>query len=376
VNDNVGFEPIDEHAEEALRHSLARDRGWGAEAVDTDAVRTRARRRSRLRIAGAALAVAVVAGGVATGVELASDGSDRSGGPTTLPPPDDGWRWDFFRDIRVEVPTSWDYDQEPRSDWCINEDGLPKQPYIDLGAGGFIAGIGCPSTNGKPGMSEEPPTDLWATHVRLTWLEDGDKAAISQLDGWWTIEQPVGHVLVKAVGKDRSELDRIVASATLVTDDAGGCAPHSVLQDSAFPRPEPAFDIEQLTSVDSITVCHYALTPSVPGLIGSYTMTGLDAEAELRALQAAPPGGGPDRPNDCAPDDPGDAALELRLASGADHDTMYVFYSSCHDNGFDDSTTLRELTLGACTPLDHEPVALMGGASASFERCYARPIAD
>jgi hypothetical protein len=381
MSDDASFDPSDQRAEDALRHSLARDRGWSSERVDTGAVRSRVRRRSRLRVAGAALAVVVVAGGVATGVELGSDDGNRSTGPTNstqpLPPPDDGWRWDFYRDIRIQVPTAWEYGDEPGSDWCVGEGaGLPKDPYIALDAGGIVLGIGCPSTDGGPGFSDEPPTDLWATHVALTRLEPNDQASVSQRDGWWILKQPVGHVLVKAVGKDRPVVDRIVASATGVDDDSGGCSPHSPLQDSAFPSPEPAFDIEQLTSVDAITVCSYDLVPAGTGLLGVYTMEGVDADAELRALQAAPVGGGPDRPSDCYPDDPGDAALQLRLTSGSDTHTvhtMYVFYSSCHDNGFDDGTALRELTKSACIPLAHEPVRLTSGSSASFERCYSRP---
>jgi hypothetical protein len=377
VKDRMGLEPDDKRAEDALRYTLARDRGWNAARIDGEAVRRRARRRARVRIAGAALAVVVVAGGVAAGVEIGSGGANDSIGPTaTLPPPDDGWRWDFYRDIRIQVPDSWDYGSEPGSDWCIYEAQLPQTPYIDLDAGGFTAGVGCPSTNGKPGLSDEPPTDLWATHVRLTPLGTDRDASVSQLDGWWSIQQPVGHVLVKAVGKDREFLDRIVASATEVTDNTGGCAPHSRVQDSLFPRPDPAFDVSKLTSVDSITVCSYALTPDEPGLLGSFTMSGSAAARELQALQAAPVGGGPDQPQNCMADDPGDSALQLLLDTGDDVYAMYVYYSSCRGNGFDDGTTLRELTRAACVPLVHEPVVLTSGASASFERCYSRPVAD
>ncbi|HSS68705.1 MAG TPA: hypothetical protein VLK34_09140 [Nocardioidaceae bacterium] len=332
------------------------------------------RRRSRLRIAGAALAVAVVACGIAIGVGLSSgDSGNRSQAISLQPAPDDGWRWDFYRDVRIEVPDSWDYASEPRSDWCVdNGKWLPDEPYIDLTAGEFVFGIGCPSTNGKPGMSDEPPTERWVPHVRLTALGAPDTASVSRLNGWWIVKQPVGHVLVKAVGENRAEVDRILSSATVVDDDSSGCAPHSPLQDSAFPSPDPAFDVAELTSVDSITVCSYELTPSEPGLLGVYELTGDDAMTELHALQAAPIGGGPDRPNDCGPDDPGDDALQLRLASGAEVDTMYVFYSSCHDNGFDDGTNVRELTKDACVPLVHAPVTLTTGASASFERCFSR----
>jgi hypothetical protein len=373
------FEPDDERAEAALRYTLARDHGWTAARIDGEAVRRGARRRSRVRIAGAALAVVVVAGGVAAGVDIGSGGANDSLGPTaTLPPPDDGWRWDFYRDIRIQVPDSWDYRSEPGSDWCIDEGrGLPKHPYVDVGVEGFVAGIGCPSTNGKPGLSDEPPTELWAPHVRLTLLGSNDHASVTQLDGWWTVRQPIGHVLVKAVGKDRALLDHIVATAGEVSDDSGGCAPHSALQDSAFPRPEPAFDVTQVERLELITICQYALgDPSAPGLVAVSSMNGADVQAELTALQSAPLGGGPNAPNDCAADYVGDSALEVHLDAGEATKTMYAFYSACTGNGFDDGTNLRELTADACKPLFGEPVSLSSASSGTFERCYARSGAN
>ena len=379
MNDPMDFDPSDERAEAAFREALGRDRDVAA-ALDTDAVRTRARRRSRMRVAGTALAVVVIAGGVATGVELGSGDSDRSTGPTsTLPAPDDDWRWDFYGDIRIQVPLGWSYGYEPTSDWCI-DDGrwLPKDPYIDLARPDLaVAAIGCPSTNGDPGLSDEPPTDLWATHVRLSLLRDADQASIRQVDGWWIVEQPVGHVLVKAVGTDRSLVDRIVASATEVSDDSGGCSPHSPLQGPGFPRPQPAFDLAQLDGVDTITVCQYSRGDLAgPGLVAQYTMTGSDADAELQALQAAPIGGGPNSPDTCVDDYYGGSAIEVLLRTGDTVHTMYGFYGSCRGNGFDDGVSLRELTDNACIPLIHEPVAILGGSSAPFARCHPRDSVD
>jgi hypothetical protein len=371
----------DERAEAALRASFADDRGWSSEHIDPAAVRTRVRRRNRLRVVGAAAAVMVIAAGVATGVELGSREGNASTGPTSTsgphPAPSEGWRWDFYRDIRVKVPADWAYGTEPSSDWCV--DGgkwLPKQPYVDLEQDHAVRSLGCASTNGEPGLSDEPPTRLWAPHVTLAALDPKAEASVRQVDGWWVVERPVGHVLVRAVGQDRDLLDGILDSATVVDGD-GSCAPHSPVQDSAFPRPTPAFDVAGVSDVDAITVCQYDLSGAVPpGLVAQYELAGADADRELNAIQRAPLGGGPDRPENCVPDDVGGSAIVLHLHTAATDSTvrtMYVYYSTCHGNGFDDGTALRELTANACMPLFHEPVSLTSGSSEPFERCYSAP---
>jgi hypothetical protein len=134
--------------------------------------------------------------------------------------------------------------------------------------------------------------------------------------------------------------------------------------------------VSEIADVDSITVCKYDLMNPGPGLVGVYEMTGARATDELRALRAAPFGGGPDKPSDCMDDDRGDSAVELHLRSGDQVHTMYVFYSTCHGNGLDDGTRLRELTPSACMPLFHEPVTLNGGWGGSMERCMPPSKSD
>jgi hypothetical protein len=388
MRDDVTAEPADERAERALRESFERDLSWSAASIDPGAVRSRVRRRNRLRVVGAAAAVAVVAGGAATGTGLGHRDASPTVGPTHSAPdpapvslPVQNWRWDYYRDVRIHVPDAWAYDTEPSSDWCIdNGRWLPKHPYVYLETDHVVRSIGCLSTNGEPGLSGGPPTRLWATHVTLAALGAEDHADVSQLDGWWTVERPVGHVLVRAVGRDRALLEQIVDSAETVTDDSGGCSPHSPIQDSAFPRPTPAFDIADVHSIESITVCQYDLSDrAAAGLVGAYEMTGAAADTELQALQDAPLGGGPDSPQSCVADDRGDSAIEIRLHTGDGAQatrTMYAYYSACHGNGFDDGTGLRELTTAACQPLFHQPVSLNFGSARPFERCHPSPADD
>jgi len=369
VNDDTSFEPSDQRAEDALRHSFERDRGWSDQVINTDSVRRRARRRSRLRIAGTALAVVVIAGGVGTGVELGSGGNDSSTGPTNssqqLPPPDDGWRWDFYRDIRIQVPDAWGYGQEPKSDWCVGDPQKPPAPYVALTPPGLpVLAILC--------RSNSSPTTLWAPHVTLMAKSDSDApVGTTQVDDWWIVRRDVGAVAVKVVSKDRDLAEQIAAGAQAVTDDSSGCSPHSAIQDSRFPRPDPAFDIASVDAVESISVCEYTLSsPDEPGLLAMRTITGTAATTELHALQAAPVGGGPDRPENCTSDISGELGLELVIDTGDARHSMYVYYAHCTNNGFDDGTHLRELTTDACVPLIDDPIVLWSGSSASIERCY------
>lgn len=369
----------DARAEAALAEAFGRvDHLDTGARVDASAIRRRAKTRARARVGGSALAVLLVAGGIVGGVQLAQD-DDPGTFATQTPinadgPAPDGSRYDYFGDVRVTVPQSWDYDNEPGSDWCVdNGKWLPDRPYIDLGGPDAVMSIGCPPTNGDEGFSNEPPTDLWVTHLTVLpkGQADGDDGA-TQVGDWWVLRDQVGSVMVKAVSKDRAEAESLLATAVVVDDGASGCLNHSPIQDAAFPRPDPAFDVTALADVDTITVCQYGNLDDATavGLVGRAILTGADADAVLAALQAAPAGGGPDRPENCMPDDPGDTAIELHLDAGGEQHSMFVFYSTCHGNGFDDGTTLRELTKQGCQPLMRMPVRITSGSSASFERCY------
>jgi hypothetical protein len=368
-----GLDPRDggEREERAFREALtARSEAANPMALDTDVVRHKARNRSRTKIGGAALAVLLVAGGVVGGVELAN-GNSSGDHAATLPEPRDGWRWEFYRDIRIQVPDDWGYDTEPGSDWCIGGGKwLPDQPYVDINSQGMAtAGIGCPSPDGH-GLSNHPPTSLWAPHVKISPGSSDDETR--QDDDWWIVERSVGEASVRVVSNDRSLAADIAGSAEQVTDDSSGCAPHSAIEDTPFPSPDPAFDVGQLSGVDSITVCQYDIADwSSPGLSAISTLTGDAANEELAALKSAPTGGGPDQPRNCGKNDPGDSAIELLIHSGDDVHSMYVFYSSCIGNGFDDGTSIRELTMDACQPLIRPPLQIWSGSSASFERCVA-----
>lgn len=311
----------------------------------------------------AALAVLTVAAG---GVLLARGAGSSPGSDGAATPGSDGWRLVSYRDVVVGVPETWGWGEAPGSDWCAgSQDGFPEEPYVDVSRGSEVTlAIGC---NGPV------PERYNVTHLEFSEPGTGAEAPDEGAD-WFLLSRRVGAAVVNvwSDAEHRETAQRIVDSARVVAVDPSGCAVRSPIQAGHFARPEQPFRVEDVTSVDAISVCQYALTgdTDVPGLLASHRMTGAAAREVLAAIQAAPPGGGPDAPQSCSEDSFGDMALTLRLHEGEATQEMYVYMQSCRGNGFDDGTTLRELTAEACRPLWVLPVRMTWGHGRSFARCY------
>lgn len=407
--------PIDGRAEAALNAAFQQQADQlSPQAIDISEVRRHANRRTALRLGGVAAAVLLISGGVTAAVQLqrersvsptAASGSQgdtaaeseappsASEAPTpseaatvaptsseTAAPPEApaGWRTEYYRDIEVKVPPSWGYGSEPASDWCVNPKSLPDAPYVSRHfPDQVVLTINCPSPDDKPGFSNEAQVRYWVEHLALEPVSlhraGPEPASTERVDDWWVIRQRVGEALVKVVSRDKALAETIIGSARMVQPSKQRCAPQSEIEGSPYPSPREPFDVSQIESVDSISVCLYSRGESAtPGLIA---LKELDAEAAnevLSAIQASPVGGGPDSPEDCASWIYGDTAIVARLRVGdATHD-LYVYYGSCRGNGFDDGTVKRELTVEACTPLIQAPVAIWSGSHESFQRCNPR----
>lgn len=323
------------------------------------------------RLGTAVLVVVVAVALTGCGKQAGDAAPEKTSDPGEAP---EGMRYDYFRDVRVTVPTDWEYGSEPGSDWCVDEDSLPAAPYVSIGGSGVTLSIGCPATNQHaPGFSGEPPTEHWATHLSLVDAEpDTATQAADQVDGWWVLREIVGSVSVKAVSRDKEEAQRLVSSVVEVDRTAGGCTPRGSIQVGYFPRPDPAFDVSTLVDVDRIVVCQYTRLndADAAGLEATATLHGRSADDVLAAIKASPEGGGPNSPRTCSDELPGDDAYELRLETPDQTHVMYVFYSVCHGNGFDDGVTRRALTAQACQPLMERPVMIWGGSSGSVELCW------
>jgi len=377
-------DPTDERAERAFRAALGH-RAGSFEPVDL-ALEPRA--NHRWRAAGAIAAAAVLVAGVAVGVSVVDRDSTEPGpgaGPTggELPAPDPGWRYESYRDVVVQVPDSWSYAPAPQSDWCVSagdgQGSYPTEPYVATnGAGGAVLDIGCSNMGDPDPLGMAAPERLWATHLSLgspadppDQVPDGNR----ELNGWTRIIRTIGHArfTVLADPEHLADARRVVDSARVVTQDQFGCDATSPIQRGHFPRPAERFDLGALDRVDSIAVCQYALQApdDEPGLMASRLMTGSAAEAELEALQAAPVGSGPNSPDTCLTSMTGDTALVLRLDTGTVTHEVYGYVDWCINNGFDDGTRVRELTLADCVQLWANRVVMWSGSSAPFQRCHA-----
>ncbi len=301
MSDGMGRDSSDSRAENALRAAFERVAAEDGTpgALDGPAIRRRARTRSAGMIAGAAAAVLLLVGGVVGAVQLTRDAAAPANDPadqtetSAIEAPAKGWRFEYYRDVRLQVPDSWGYDREPGSDWCADVPGgmVPKRPYVArLGAsrGHVLHSLLSP---------RRPPVSTWVDHVTLS--DDKGDSSVDRVGNFWVVKEPVGHTTIKVVSTDRALADRIVASAEIVEPGDPSCDPSSDIQSRGFQRPSPPFDIATVDGVDAILVCQYELgiPPGSPGLIAQHELIGAAADAELKALQSAPLGGGPDQPH-------------------------------------------------------------------------------
>lgn len=377
----------DERAERAFRDALT-SRAETFEPAPLETPEARSRRRWLPALVAAAVLALVGGTAVVAGV-LHDDGNggthlagkdDLAVG--TLPAADAGWRWVSWRNVAVQVPEDWALGFEPGADWCADNGGdpsLPPDPYVAVnGAGMAHLDILCNHEPfGWPAAFGEAPEDYWAPHV--TFAASGSPEARpvghESYDGWESEVTELGDgVQLRVLGREGApETQRILDSARTYETDQNGCDTTSPVQAVEFQRPEPPFDVEQVGSVDSVSVCMYSrATGQSTALIGSRLLTGDDAAALLHGIQEAPVGGGPDNPSHCLPDDYGDSAIALHLRSNDTTWTMYVYYASCFGSGFDDGTNRRDLTRGSCPLLWGDTVRLLYGDSAVFSRCVTQ----
>ena len=372
----------------AFRDAFDRHAGDLPAGPDLTDVRRRARRRSTLTILGAAATVVALLGVTfaVTGERSAVEGrvpvadatapsptASSDPAPTTASTsrPNEGWRYVSYRDVELQVPQSWGDDLEPSSDWCIDEQTLPTEPYVAREEPGrVVRSIGCP---GEGGFSSGPPTRLWAPHVTLGTSDLEAMPGITERDGWTVVRKQVGSALVSVTVEDPQLAEDILATATVVTEDFNGCLARDPIQSTTFERPAPPYDLATIDRVDSMSVCKYPIgelaNGGEPGLISSTRLVGEAAADELAALQSTPIGGGPDDPQNCVDYMIGDEAIVLWLNTGGQRHRVHVYYNWCFHNGFDDGTTMRSLTKDACMPLFTPPLSLLSGSAAPFRMC-------
>lgn len=353
-----------------IRDLLARG---ASDAVDTDLVsgvwqRAQRHRRNRnlgivsLAAAGVALTFTLTQIGGGEQAPVPADHTATHPAPATqepdTPPLPEGWRWESFGGVQVGVPGDWDWGSPSQRiyQWCLNNDDVLERPIV--GRAGISTSAGCdvdgPSTPPKDSLVENT-----GEVVMLGWSEVPDVAPV-ELGDRTTVQLDGVQVVVQA---EQPLRDQIVETVHTVETDANGCqGTHPISTDSTWRPTGPALD--DPAGVTAVSICRYELRdswPSIPeelagSLKSSSRLTGQAAQTALDTIARAPHGGGPNSPENCAPDFRyGDEAIVLEVTSESGESQVVARYSGCDHHGFDDGHVIRALTVEAIAPLVEEP---------------------
>ena len=262
------------------------------------------------------------------------------------------WRWESFGGLAVSVPDDWTYGTTATPP-CLYRAEPPPRGYV--GRPGPVVDIACPDP--------VPPLDQRSAYL---WFDSPTAAGVATHDAGWVEEtRVVDGLALTVLSDDDAERARILDSVRPTTGDYP--LQHAIIRAGADARPDPGpGGLAALGPVESITLCRYALWPTAAEspMLSTGRLVGEEARAVVRAILAAPPGGGPDRPEDCLPEVAlGIEVMLLLVRDGERTQEIFVRYSGCDHHGFDDGHTLRRLTADSLTPLlsgPHEPGVLNG----------------
>ncbi len=180
-------------------------------------------------------------------------------------PPSGEWRTEQFRDITFRVPVEWGYAGEPGPEWCgyggfRNPRLRPDQqrPYVSLGAGNIS--FGCPWPQPDALISEHVAAQSTAavkdTFEQLYGIEQPADGQHRLARGFSEIIRTVGTTRLRVVSRNL-DLARQIADSAAPTGADEACRPTVDRQTDRAPRPDPSFDVRELDSVRSITLCQY-----------------------------------------------------------------------------------------------------------------------
>lgn len=286
----------------------------------------------------------------------------------------DGWRWEGFAGVLVGVPGDWGWGNSSMrlGQWCIGSP--PFAPMV--GRPGASTAVGC--FQKIDGVDPSTLVSHTGEVVAFEWAFDdvdlapeGDQESVR-----------LGDVVVRVNGPADLR-EQILATVHRAEVDDNGCPMHLPAGFAPGDEPEPARDLATLTGVTSLSACRYPvpLDPSDPEvakqpmpLFSSLRLTDNEASGTVAALAAAPLGGGPDNPEDCAPDFAyGDEMQVLLIDSDEGRSVVHVYFSGCDHNGIDDGVALRALTREAIQPLIADANAVFGWSGRKAKSVILEP---
>lgn len=346
-----------------LQRTLAGRAADALPSVDLAAA-ARSRRRQRLALRSGLVGAAAIGVVAAVGIPVLVMGSgagltalDGPGSGSTpavsepvyegLPPVQplaDGWRWETYGGIELQVPAEW-RTGGGQGPWCVNGGSSIPRAYVSRPVGATPA-IGC----------VDEPRERWVPYVEFAGPDAPGREDLG--DGWIRETRQVGDQFVTVRADDPSLLDQILASANTVNEvDAVGCPADYIVTQSLDARPTTGGLDPAKVGAEGV-VCQYELDgdPTRQPLIASRRLTADEVRAFVDAMADAPVGGGPDEPDSCLPEwRRGDSALLVRLPTTDGARDVIVWYAGCF-NGADDGVTLRTLTADLLHPLFGGPV--------------------
>jgi hypothetical protein len=309
------------------------------------------------RAASWALALAALLLLGACGSEVAAQAGDAAPTVATPSAPPDpsaglpaGWRWESYRGVEVGVPDNWTYGSTGArlTQWCA---GNAKPTRGEVARPGSQTDALCLSKKSGPGarIAESGTFVAFASH----WT--GADAPKDEAD-----RDVIERAGVTVIVQGRPSLrKRILATVREAEVDANGCPSTDPISAELGARPPAGTPVGDLTAVTGLSACKYELpdgfagtVPSGPTLMSSVSLRGAKAQEVVAAIAAAPAGGGPNDADSCLPKvSYGKEAIVLRVTSAQGLSRIYMRYSSCDHNGFDDGVAVRALSEEAAHPL-------------------------
>jgi len=300
--------------------------------------------------------------GTITAAPSSAPGStaQREQHPPALPT---GWRWESYGGVEVGVPGSWGWDNGSQriGQWCANPQTAEADQIPAVGRPGVSTLVGCGmhTPKGKP----DPSTLLENTGPIVAFARpETPRDGLVKVGDRTTVGLNGVEVIVQTEPELRK---KIVATVHAVTVDVNGCPATDPVSRDPARRPAPVVDVSKLANVSAVAACKYRLGDddylADPRLQGSLRLEGAKAAKAVERIAVAAKGGGPNKPNNCTVEvSYGDELIVLRVTSNTGESQVYLRYSSCDHNGFDDGLSVRRLDAKSIAPFLAGPNAVNG----------------